>query len=118
MLVRLLPIVKEDKPEHPLKAQSPIAVTLFGILIEVKPVQSENAEFPMLVTPSPIIYSETCAPKIVPILLLNEYDLLTMAFELIVTFIKFEQLEKAFPPMLVTLFGISIEVKPVQPLKV
>ena len=35
---------------QPLKALSPMLVTLFGIVIEVKPVQPEKALFPMLVT--------------------------------------------------------------------
>jgi hypothetical protein len=35
----------------------------------------------------------------------------------IVIFVKPEQLLKALYPMLVTLFGIVIEVKPLQPLK-
>jgi hypothetical protein len=42
-----------DKPEHPLKAEFPILVTLLGIVILVKPVQTEKASSPMLV----ILYS-------------------------------------------------------------
>ena len=40
---------------HPLKATSPILVTLSGIVTLVNELQSENADFPMLSTPSEIV---------------------------------------------------------------
>jgi hypothetical protein len=38
-------MVTDAKPEQPENAYSPILVTLFGILLEVNPEQSENAPF-------------------------------------------------------------------------
>ena len=61
-------------------------VALFGIVIDVKPLQPENALSPMLVTPFPIV-----------------------------TDVKPLQPENALPSMRVTLFGIVIDVKPLQP---
>ena len=40
MLVTLLGIVTEVKPEQPEKAKFPMLVTLLGIVTEVKPEQS------------------------------------------------------------------------------
>ena len=40
----------EVKPEQPLKALSPMLVTLLGIVTEVKPEQKKKAALPMLVT--------------------------------------------------------------------
>ena len=40
----------EVKPVQPEKAQVPILVTNEGIVTEVKPVQSEKAKSPILVT--------------------------------------------------------------------
>lgn len=51
MLVTPLGIVTEVKPLQPENAEPPILVTLSGIVIEVKPVHHENAELSMLVTP-------------------------------------------------------------------
>ena len=54
MLVTPLPMVTEVKPLHkPLqseKAESPMIVTLSGMVIEVNPVQPRKAPSPMLVT--------------------------------------------------------------------
>ena len=56
------------------------------ITTEVKPLQRENASFPMLVTPLPIVI-----------------DFKPLHFW------------NAKAPMLVTLFGIMMDVKPLQP---
>ena len=40
MLVTLLPIVTEVRPEQPENAYCPMLVTLLGIVIEVRPEQS------------------------------------------------------------------------------
>ena len=45
------------KPMHPENAQSPIDVTLSGMLILVKPMQPENAHSPIDVTSSGITTS-------------------------------------------------------------
>ena len=50
MLVTLLGIVTEVRPLQPEKAELPILVTLLGIETEVRPLQPEKAELPMLVT--------------------------------------------------------------------
>ena len=67
-------------------------VTLSPIVTEVKEVQPAKAEYPMLVTLSPIIYSVTCEPNISSMLGEDEYVLLTIVSELIVTKVKEEQL--------------------------
>ena len=49
-------MVKLDKPEQFLNAEEPIDVTLLGITSSpVKPVQVENAEGPIVVTPLPMV---------------------------------------------------------------
>ena len=50
MLVTLLGIAMEVRPEHLWKAHAPILVTLLGIMTEVKLVQSSKALYPILVT--------------------------------------------------------------------
>ena len=81
MLVTLFGIVIEVKPVQPENALPPMLVTLLGIVTEVKAVQSENVQSPMLVTPLGIV-----------------------------TEVKAVQPEKAQSPMLVTPLGIVTEV--------
>ena len=50
MLVTLLGMVMEVRPEQPKNAPAPMLFTLLGIVIEVRPGQGENAKIPMLVT--------------------------------------------------------------------
>ena len=50
MLVTLLGIVTDVKPEQPEKALPPMVVTLLGIVTDVKPEQPEKALPPMVVT--------------------------------------------------------------------
>ena len=50
ILVTLLGMVIEVKPEQSSKAQLPILVTLLGIVMEVRSVQSSKARKPILVT--------------------------------------------------------------------
>ena len=47
MLVTLFGIVIEVKPSHPLKAEVPMLVTLFGIVIVVKPSHPLKAPQPI-----------------------------------------------------------------------
>ena len=68
-------------------------------------------------TSSPMIYSVTCEPNISEILEEDEYFLLTIASELIVTEVNLEQSSKALSPMLVTLLGMVMEVREEQPSK-
>ena len=65
----------------------------------------------MLVTLSPITYSFTCEPNILCIFDVSVYSLLTISFELSVTDVREEHLEKASSPMLVTLLPIVTEVR-------
>ena len=74
------------KPMHQEKADSPMLVTLLGIVTLVKPEQLAKASFPMLVT------------------------LLGISI-----LVRPEQLKKAPYPMFVTLLGIVTLVKPEQP---
>ena len=55
MLVTLSGIVIDVKPVQPEKAEVPMLVTPFLMVTNVKPVQPEKAESPMLVTLEPII---------------------------------------------------------------
>ena len=50
MLVTLLGMVIEVRPEQPQNAVSPMLVTLLGMVTEVRPEHPKNAQFPMLVT--------------------------------------------------------------------
>ena len=50
MLVTLLGIVMDVRPLQTRKAAHPMLVTLLGIVTEVKPLQSRKAAHPMLVT--------------------------------------------------------------------
>ena len=76
----------EVKPVQPEKAELPILVTASGIVTEVKPVQCQKAYLPILVTASGIV-----------------------------TEVKPLQSEKASSPILVTDEGMVIEVKPLNP---
>ena len=84
MLVTLLGIVMEIRPEQWEKTFSPIDVTLLGIVTEVRPLQREKA-------PSPI-------------------DVTLLG---IVTEVRPLQPAKAPTPMLVTLLGIVVFLHPV-----
>ena len=76
---------------------------------------------PIRVTPSPIIYSVTWCPKMVPkvlpLFLSTVLSAETIESLLRVTEVRAAQPPKAPPPMLITLLGISIEVRPVHPEK-
>ena len=50
MLVTLLGMLMEVRLEQPENASTPMLFTLLGMLIEVRLEQSLNADFPMLVT--------------------------------------------------------------------
>ncbi len=50
MEVTLFGMVTEVKPLQSRNANSPMEVTLFGMVTEVKPLQSRNARSPMDVT--------------------------------------------------------------------
>ena len=70
MLVTLFGMVIEVKPVQPKNARSPMLVTLVGMVIEVKPVQPENAQALMLVTLLGITRSVTRLPlryKLAPV---------------------------------------------------
>ena len=78
-------------------------VTLFGMLMLVKPVQLKNAEPPMFVTPSGIVTSpEQVLPSIkIPFTITSELFSCRL-------FLNQSVPENADPPMLVTLLGISM----------
>ena len=82
--VTLLGMVTEVRPEQPEKADHPMDVTLLGMVTEVKPEQPEKAEIPMEVT------------------------LLGMVME-----VRPEQPEKANHTIDVTLLGIIVDLHPI-----
>ena len=82
-------------------------VTEFGIVIEAKTLQSRNAESPMLVSPNAIVTLQKiephCFATVAAVSVLPEIE------------VNLLHLENAYDPMLVTLSGIVIEVKPLHP---
>ena len=58
MLVTLLGISIEVKPMQSRKAAYPMLVTLLGIVIEVKEEQSRKAEEPIHLVPDFIVYED------------------------------------------------------------
>ena len=84
-------------------------VTLFGMLMLVNPVQLQNAPIPMFVTPSGIVTSpEQAVPSInIPFTITSG-----VSFCL---FVNQGVSKNARYPMLVTLFGMVMLVKTVQP---
>ena len=84
-------------------------VTPFGMLMLVKPAQSENAKFPMLVTLSGIV---TFPEQAVPSIKISFTITNGLSFCL---FINQGVPENADPPMLVTLLGIVMFAKLLQP---
>ena len=109
-------IVTDVKPLH-MNAKEPIEVTLFGIVIEVKPLQYENAEEPIEVTLLGIIVD--LQPEIRVLVSLSIIALQSSRESYLIlpssTIILVNPLpENASSPIDVTLFGIVIEVKPLQ----
>ena len=100
-------------------AYPPTLVTLLGIVIEVNFVQPENALLPMLVTLLGITVVLQPAISVlvaVSIMQFAPFPELYFVFPSATTIeVKPVQPENALLPMLVTLLGIVIEVKPVQP---
>ena len=86
MFVTLLPMVMEVSPVQPENALHPILVTLLPMVTEVSPLQYWNAQLPILVTLSGMVI------EISPV-----------------------QPENAYSPILVTPLPMVMEVSPVQP---
>ena len=107
----------EVRPEL-LKAPSPIFVTLFGILMEVRPEQRENAPEPILVTLLGIMVflqpknNVLLAVSIIALQLFRESNVVFPDSTLIE--VRPLQPSKAQLPILVTLFGMVTEVRPEQ----
>ena len=97
-------------------------VTLLGIVTEVKPEPLKKARFPMLVTLLGITKSLTSSPtKYKRLAYVKGFALGSsnsilhhVAKSVIWTDVKPEQFANAFSPMLFTLLGIVTEVKPSQ----
>ena len=107
-------------------------VTPSGMVMEVRLVQSENALFPMLVTPSGMTTSpEQVVPSIrIPFTITKESSscfwlnqdvpsnapspMLVTLYGMVME-VRLEQLENALLPILVKLSGMVIEVRLVQP---
>ena len=90
---------------QPSNTLPPILVTLFGMVILVKPVQLANAESPMLVTSFGIVTSpEQAVPSIkIPFTITSGFSFCLLVNQGVP--------ENADPPMLVTLLGISMLAK-------
>ena len=130
------------KEEHTPNAYSPILVTEFGMITEIKPSQAQKAYSPMLVTDLPIVTevkpeqpSKAYFPIFVTelgimvflhpaikVLLLFSIMALLSSRESYISLSeatdidsKHEQPKKAPPPMLFTELPIVTEVKPLHP---
>ena len=117
----------EVKEEHPENTLSPIAVTLFGMVMEVKEEQYSNVLSPIVVIPSEMRtfltslfdashgLAERYSKFIIspsPLKVISPVSL--SSFQFIVPIdpdVKEEQRENALPPIFVTLFGMVMEVK-------
>ena len=117
----LLFIITDVRRLQPLKASSPMLVTLLGISIEIRPLQPWKALPPMLVTLLGIIvFSHPLINLLVEVFMIA----LQLSRESYTGFPSFTTIDvrrlqpmKASSPMLVTLFGISIDVRRLQPMK-
>ena len=117
--VTLFGILIEVRSVQPEKAQDPIEVTLFGISIEVRPVQPKKALDPIDVTLLGILV--VCQPAMSS--LASVFIIaLQSSLESYTEFPSFTTIEiRPVPPpkadltIEVTLLGISTEVRPVQP---
>ena len=120
------PLGIEANPEQPENAPVPMFVTPRGMSIDIKPEQSENAESPMLITlsgslidfnpvqPENALFAITLVSSGIMNTKLVAEENLFPHIESAMTRVSPVQLSKALP-MLVTLSGIVIEVKPEQP---
>ena len=130
MLVTPLPIVILVKPLQPPNAQPPMLVTVLGIVILVIAVWFRNASVPMLVTGRPKIVAGIVTAPPAPV-----YPVRVIALPLMVKLKTLEKLSvlnfrlaastviavkplqppNAPSPILVTLAGMVMLVKPLQP---
>jgi hypothetical protein len=104
------------KSLQPAKANAPISVTPLGMVIDVKLLQPEKAETPILLTPSGIFEFLQPATNVlvrVPMIQLQLLRESYKALSLDTTIELNSQQPSKIPfPMVVTLWGIDIEVKP------
>jgi len=106
MLVTLLGMVTEVRPEQPEKAELPMLVTLLEMVMEVRPEQYANAQSPMLVTLLGMVMDvrlEQSWNALSPMLV----TLLGMVMD-----VRLEQSWNALSPMLVTLLGMVVFLQP------
>ena len=108
MVVTPLPMDTEVSPVQPEKAQSPMVVTLFGMVTTDNFVQLAKTPcwmsfrpFEMVIDVSPVQPSNADSPM--EVILLG-----------IVTTVKSEQPEKAFVPIVFKLLGKDTEMMPLQ----
>jgi hypothetical protein len=116
--VTLFGIVIEVKLVQPSNACGPIQVTLFGMVIDVKPVQPLNAKPSILVTLLGIMLFWVPDINVLSEFRIKLFPSLRKCVLPAATCIvsKFGVLVNGFEPIEVTLLGMVIEVKPVQPL--
>ena len=114
-----LGITNDVKPLQPQKAQVPIEVTELGISTDVKPLQPSKADLPIEVTElGMIVFLQPLSRVLVAvsIIALQTYLESYTVFPLSTVMLsKPLQKRKASLPISVTEFGISIDVKPLQP---
>ena len=114
MHVTLFGIVILVKPVQPENASYPMLVTLFGIVILVKPVQPENAQFPILVPPViTTVFSEAGTELVPPKITLKLISPVPSALDPTygsVMLVRLLQSSNTDSPTPVTLFGIAMLV--------
>ena len=108
MDVTLLGMVMEVKPVQPENAEPPMDVTLLGMVKVVKPIQLLNAELPMDVTLLGMVMEvKPVQPENAELLM--DVTLLGMVID-----VKPVQSWNAALPIVVTLLGISIDIMFIQ----
>ena len=125
MLVTLFGMVMLVKLVQPKNAEFPMLVTLFGMVMLVRLVQPENAEFPMLVTLFGMVMLvrlvqlwNAKSPMLVPLVITTDFNALLFTNEQAKAGMVADSIgqpENAYSPMYVTLFGIMMLLRLVQP---
>jgi hypothetical protein len=119
MVVAVSEIFTEVKLEHSLKAPYSRVFTVFGNTTEVRSWHFEKAYLPMVTMSFGItvfLHPDTSLRVLVSMMALQLLNELYFGFpSSTIMLARFVQLTKGFSSIRVTLFGMKIEVKPVQP---
>lgn len=101
------PSEPDASDEHPENAPSPMTLTLFGSVIDVKALQFRNALLVIVVIPSIMVTLTS------PVLI--KEGVMCISFAPVIIIDKMWHLSNALSPIVVTLFGTAMEVKEEHP---